>query len=312
MRSLWLCVFALSLLTTSEAQDSDLTGKVYGLLADYQINCEALRAEPWAFVGKGESIGVKKGKVTTKDLWYVGCKQGDNSLVASSATYGSSTGKYREAWNQRFESKHGVLLRYRIYTDRTPVVLNQLDEEEKKRALRRISRMDPFDQVFGTASSLSIGGKTRRNNWEKFLSEECELLKGNFDDDGNVVAAFNLGWQIPTTVRIVFGKKHQNLPIDVRWRVVVPNGSEVQLSHQLIKWKKKRSDTWVPIQLKANSTQPSGATTSYSIDFDWRIGKEVPSGVIARSMPDWRENIRTLFDVDWQRQGVTPPNLIPE
>ncbi|WP_182867404.1 hypothetical protein [Stieleria mannarensis] len=306
-----LCLLSLAGLASAEAQETDLTGRVYSLIADYQLNCEDLRSQPWAFVGKGKSVRLRKGEVMPQDHWYVGCEQGGKSLFASSQTYTSSTGDYREGWNQRFESKRGVLLRTRIYSDKPATVLKELEEDEKKETLRAISRIDPFDQVFGTASSLRTGGKSRRNNWEMLLSDTCELVEGKYDEDGNVVAFFKLDWNYPGTMTITFGKKSDFLPIDVKQTVTVPGNREIPLSHQLIEWKQKRKIK-VPSHLKAISNQPSGLSQTFNIDFDWRLGKEIPAKIIDSEMPDWREKRRILFDVDWQRRGVTPLDLIPD
>ncbi len=109
MRTFMFCVLSVASLASTAAQENDSTGRVFGLIADYQINVEDFRSQPWAFVGKGKSVQLKKGEVTTRDRWYVGCKQGKNSLFASSVTYSSSSGKYREGWSQRFESNGGAV-----------------------------------------------------------------------------------------------------------------------------------------------------------------------------------------------------------
>lgn len=165
--------------------------------------------------------------------------------------------------------------------------------------------------MLSTAGNLNAGGKSRRNSWELLLADECELSEGRYDKDGNVIAVFKLDWNIPSTLEIVFGKKSRFFPVEAKWTLVLPEERRLLLSHQLIRWKKEGT-LFVPVQLKAISNQPSGGTKTFEIDFDWRLDKEVPPELIASSMPDWRENIRTLFDVDWQRQGVAPPDLVIE
>ncbi|MDV6034060.1 MAG: hypothetical protein F9B45_28995 [Phycisphaera sp. RhM] len=133
MRYFLLCVICIVVLANAEAQENDLTGRVYTVLADYHVNCEEVRTKPWAFVGKGVSVALDSGNVAIKDRWYVGCQQGKNSLFASAETYSSSDNKYREGWNQRFESDRGVLLRTRIYSDNSTIVVEELNDEERKK-----------------------------------------------------------------------------------------------------------------------------------------------------------------------------------
>jgi hypothetical protein len=47
------------------------------------------------------------------------------------------------------------------------------------------------------------------------------------------------------------------------------------------------------------------------VDFSWKLGKDVPKNIVDPSLEDWREPIRKLFEVDWQRKGQVSALLKP-
>src|SRR6056297_3617381 len=104
---IFFCI-AATLGLSLQAQETDLTGRVYDLIADYQINYDDVHKNPYVFVGRGKRIIIDESRVDTRDLWYIGYFSNRVSFSASSITIPSSTTRYVEHWSQRLQKNDKV------------------------------------------------------------------------------------------------------------------------------------------------------------------------------------------------------------
>jgi len=291
-----------------QAQETDLTGRVYDLIADYQINYDDVHKNPYVFVGRGKRIIIDESRVDTRDLWYIGYFSNRVSFSASSITIPSSTTRYVEHWSQRLQKNDKVRMRAGPYRGADTEVFTDLDSEEYQKSQRSLSRIDPLDQVLSIAKKLDTGSHTASRMHEMLLGKGVQLAIGKYTKDGDIEAEFNISSNYPIRLTVLFGKKQRFFPISVEWETKLTKKGFFTLSHQLIDWQ-RRQELMVPSRIQAISTQPSGMSRNFDISFEWKLNESIPENLVEVESDVWRENIRVLFDAGWQRRETTPPVL---
>ena len=315
-------VIAMLIVTISSAQDApsqvenddaknDKTHRLFDILADYQLNYEAVESKPYAYVARGTQVNLVKNQATKLDLWFVGVKLSDaRRLDASSRTTPSSTGRYLERWSQRLKYDGQLLMRGAIYGDGKTNRYKDSDDEDYKKARERLVVMRPMDQVFSLAGSLTLKGTRNLEPHLNFLADYCTLRSAEYTKKRDIVAEFVFDRPYKPVKKVVFSKPANYLPTDVRMTMELPNGKRTLLSHQIIEWE-RRDDVELPVVMKASSHLPSGRSEHVETTLDWRFDNELSKDLLDPNAKDWRESTRVLFDVDWQRRGVSPPKAIP-
>ncbi len=321
MRTLMVILLATSL-TTVAAQDSvetlrddsknDKTNRLYDILADYQLNYDAVDSERYAYVVRGTQVSLRKNQATKLDLWFLGVKISNaRRLDASSKTTPSSTGRYLERWKQRLRFDGQILMRGPIFGDGQTFSYEDADDEDYKRKRKELVVMRPMDQVLAGTHSLTTQGTRNLSPHLGFLADYCKLKSAEYTESRDIAVQFDFEGNYNPTHRILYTKTSNYLPTDIRISLQLPNRQKRTLvSHMLVKWG-KRNELYVPVAMKASSFLPNGDSKHLDLKLDWRIGSELPTNLLDPKAADWRESTRVLFDVDWQRRGVSPPDAIP-
>ena len=185
----------------------------------------------------------------------------------------------------------------RVYAPLTKVAKDDAPSSDREHIV-----LYPFRQIVCDSGTLFykrtpapvdrfVGRKYRVEKAEQIGSEFKAVLR--YDWEGKP------GW---SRVSVVFDKKHGDMITEYVLSISPDGKDKTQtLTHNEAKWKSTRYG-WVPIQYEG--LKPTHHPDWHAkFEFDWRVGNSVPDDVVNPAIEDWREPIRKLFDVEWQRAG---------
>ncbi|WP_182866103.1 hypothetical protein [Stieleria mannarensis] len=270
------------------------------MLIDFDERCEAIEKEAYAFVGFGRKVILARGNAHDLPVIYVGAQDRPGKRLDCFAV--QPEGSYAiELWRQRIASEHGVKHRVGSTNAVSPRTIVEDGKQEKSKIAKHFTKpFYPVKQTICMPHSFNAGG-TKTDIVERLF--QGNITKCSYDDNGDLVCSWELPGKVVLVVTMTFGKKSNFLPTDVKWSRKIPSGTRL-LSRTKTVWKHK-GDLAIPERIEAVTL--SNIELHYTVDFDWKIGRELAGkSMVDPALADWREPVRVLFDVDWQRRENFP------
>jgi hypothetical protein len=283
----------------------DTTGMLEEIVDTFRFNADAYHQQRRVFVAKGSSRELINEETHLRDVYFVAAHDTKaRTFFATSKTREARNGTILlEDWRQVLLEDNKLYKRYSPYNGvQEPEVT--LDEDEQERIFSRFVRYDPVLQAVCATVYSRVNGAPM--NADASLTAG-ELISSEFDKDGNVIVFSRIPLQ-QSVWQFVYGKQEGYMPIC--FTIWNQNGEKRKLHSRVQTQWKKIEDVWVPMQQQLVDFNP-GRENELELELVVMLENQLQGVTIVDSADaDWRERIRVLFEEDWQRAGVFPPQLV--
>ena len=313
IKLVWLVLLFPALAPAADiASDVDerLAGRVFAILADYQIAIGELDGQRYAYLIRGEmtSIVVDDNilinpwmqKVSTSPFYRLTVFDGPTVFTASAGITSTRSARYGSRrlmqWDQEIRDGTKIYRRRELVGDRAIgyVYRPELDNiEHRRKQYRSLPIIHPVRQAFYSASIFA--SQTTPPRPVESTIKFSTLIKAHFDKHGDLIAEWHRAAEppyIPYDLRIVFGKTFNFLPIEAsKYRL---RDGKRQLTGRLRTTWKKVQDHWVPATFEGISLAPD-IEREFKVTCDYVIKDQLGQNVIQADSDLWLQPIARLF-----------------
>ncbi|WP_182871258.1 hypothetical protein [Stieleria mannarensis] len=286
----------------AERPSDKMVDRVYQIIADYDLNAQAVLSQKYVCVGKGVTSLSRRGREVIIPSWYIqSVVDHRHRLDAYAEIVPSSLGVMRERWIMRLTD--GKRLLYRdspLYHHPQRIYDSQKEASENEKT--ELVVLEPFKQPVSGSTSL-ISSSFKRSTMQRFVTGEYEIESATEVGGLLKVVFLSSKGNRKAKSKLTFDAKDDSMLTEYVLSVSDLNdhGKYSPVTHNVIRWKKLGK---VVVPVRYESVKPKHDPSWHALyDFVWVVGEKVPSDLLKPTLLDWREPTRQLLGIEWQRDG---------